>query len=537
MNFNQYTRNPLGNIYKISLMVGYVVVSAILVWIVNYFCFNWPHNDDFLFVSWFRHICVENDYRLLDILAIRDGNHLQAFQALVGIVMFLIFGINFKAIIFLNTALLITTSVSLYLFTSKFMRSKVALFIASIGMLLIVFHPVQTTHFFWPSCFGWFFVNLLFVVNGGILEKYGSRALPLIGVLCVSGMFSIAHGCVLWLGVATHLALKRDEAYVRNSALFLGIFLANCILINALTPHGVGKIHIVDMGAFLIYLIQLMGTLFCVRSTFLLLYIGIGTLAIIALLFKSCYRLTEMNAAERISVSLISSALVTFLFFGKGRFQYGLPWALDDMHFGTMWVPLLLGMVTMSLVQYEKVLSTDNLKCKIIAIIPCLYVFASIAIGVPYLVERGFEIQTSNALGMSFTCDENQSIYLVENLDLGGLKGSLGFINEQMPLMRGLCKKSLDLSILQMPRVRTMLDFPGLYTAMIFQNPNAEKPLRDLWDLYRVRLDLARAFPVLDSKTPQRLLMWARNSVLSGEGYDHDKLDTHKDFYAALPKE
>lgn len=507
------------------LTAVYFVFAMLVVFLIGEYSFNWAHNDDFLLVEWYRHIFLIGDYGLKEVLSIRNGNHPLAFQAVASGFIFKIFGVNFTAIIFFDAVLLICAALTLSWLLSGYLSSNLALAICWLEVLLIAFHPVQTDHLVWAFEFGWFFINFALIANSCLLEKFGPKALPWIAILCLLGSFSSAQGSVLWLCMAIHLFLRNDRVRVWGGLACLSVFLINIVVVMLMTPSGEGRLTFSDGPAFLVYMLQLMGTLYCIRRPTILLLLGILTIFVLISPFVRKGQSAEFNGGERVSICLIVAGAVGFLFFGKGRFQYGLPWAINDMHFGPLWVPLLLGTVGISLLRYEGALQRGN-KHPLLALFPCLYILLSVFASLPYANERGIESQTKAGLGMYFACAEQQSPYLVENLNI--TKGYLSFINEQLPVMRGLCTAPKQKALI------AMIELPCLYSLMIAREPKDEAPLRDLWDVYRTHFDLYRAFPPLERGSARRLLEFAKNNARIGGGYAREMLDSHESFFSAV---
>jgi hypothetical protein len=493
-------------------------------WVIGARGFNWPHNEDFILAEWYRHLVLEHDWSLSQLLATHNLNHPLAFQAAVSTLLFMATGIDFIALIKTTAAMLLLTGAALSLDIGRGLSRPAARAAIVVGVPLLMFHPVQTNHLLWAFEFGWFFITCSMVWNALLIERCGVIGTAIAFLTSVLAAFSSGHGFVLWLTGAAHLALKQTGHARAAVAMFLGAFVLNVAVLSRLAaePSADIRLSAADAPGFMLYTIQLFGMPFSVRSHRWLLCLGISTIVLAAALVARSWRSGLRHEPTRIGLVLILGSVVEVVAFAIGRYKYGLAWVLSQMHAGPLLVPLLLGMLILAMDTGESTPGRTPLWSATSMLVP-VFLVASVISSIPYGLQRAAESQTRAALAMHVSCGDSEQKYLLERLNIGA--GFYDMIRGDLPLIRHLCGQA------EPERVRRLEELPDDYASMIRKDASFEAPLRDLWQVYLAHFDLQRAFPPDKSTTPARLLEFARYDATSGSLYDPDKLLAHRQFF------
>ena len=203
--------------------LGLIALSGIA-FSLAYLCFffNWPRNDDLqlveLVTDWNAHSMT-----LRDVLASRNAEHPIGMQALAHLAIFETFGENYKFIVLFNDLILIISAATLFVAVRSHFSSVLSIVIAFV-ITLILFHPVQTDSLIWPYQTGWFLINLAFIINICLIERFAWKSLPLLVLSATCATLSSRHGIIAWPVMAVQLALLGGwRNWVAALIMFIGL--------------------------------------------------------------------------------------------------------------------------------------------------------------------------------------------------------------------------------------------------------------------------------------------------------------------------
>jgi len=522
---------------RIAILAYALLVMGLLVFLRLQYV-NWARNDDFIFIDWYEHLFVKQDFSFLDFLAIRDQSHPLAFQALVSSLIFAVGGVNFSNLVTVGHLFLVMGAALMALAVSARLISPLCQGLAWILLLAVYFHPVQTDFLLWAFEFGWFVINAMLALSLYCVEIKGSKAYPLAVAACLIAAFSSAHGSVLWLSTAVHIFLKRDQGSRLWGASFLIAAAVNFLILARLTPPDPTGLSLATLPEFLLYFIQIIGAVSGQKDPQLLLVAGGILLSMLVLSIILQIRRHRLTPLDRMSDVAILAALVGTALFARGRFHFGLQWAIASFHMAPILMPCLAGLIIVSLQAFDQIKiqwgqkkpdRVANLMQYPLATLPCLAVVLSLISSLPFARFQSGVLAQQASIGRYFGCQEHPSRYILENSNIG--EGYYDYILTRLPWMRPLCV------VTPLTSIQGLVHFPDRFEAMIRQNPAAADPLHDAWEVYQTHFDLSRAFPPADPATPSRLLAFFRNSALTGSGYATDKMKRHQEFFLALPEQ
>jgi hypothetical protein len=391
-----------------------------------------------------------------------------------------------------------------------------------------MFHPTQTNHLLWAFEVGWFMINSILLLNIYLIERLGDRSKPYIILSLVIGTLNPAHGMVLWFAAGLQFLLKKDlKNRLKWAAFFVAAALCDTIVILSLTPPGEAEMRLSDIGGVAFYFVQMIGASFGSRDENTIVVLGA---LVILLAVVYVWKYWPLKAAEplvRVSFVLTASSILCLLLFTKGRYQYGLQWALTQFHAAPLLVPLLAGLLLLILMSLDESFYAKWTKLLWPAA-ALTFIIASIFSALPYASSRANETQLRRAFGMHVSCNSGWSQYVVDSANITHSPYYHDLIMRSVPLMTHLCGAKEPHS------ARWLETLPSLYSDLMKREHAYEQPLRLLWDIYTTHIDLWRAFPVLDPNTPRNLLEWARNNARMGSVYDAQILKLHEPFFKDL---
>lgn len=516
--------HALGGTPAVALFL--VLVTLLLGGVLAY-AFDWGIAEDYLMVDWYRRLVVTGEWSVVDLLPLRNGAHPLAFQALISTITIHLLGVHFSAIVILNAIVIAATIASLYVLMAPALRSMWAKLGLMLSTAFFLFHPSQTNHILWAFEIGWFLVTLFLVLALAAAEKERATGLLLAAVFCLLATFCSAQGAFVWLAVAAQLSLSRRRA----ALVFLGGFLASAVFAGGGQGGLTAQLLAVfsDFPGSVLYLLQLLGTVFGIRSN--LFTAAAGTVAAIlaaaalVVLFRSYPTPTRY---ERVAAGLLVYSIGATLGFALGRFQFGIEWAMHIFHAtplvsGIYLVPLLMAVRRADAATEWKRVRRPEL------LLVGTFCGASVLAALPYAKTRAEEAQTFRALGMRTHCYQGFAPYLAaEFIGLAKAPHALVLVTDNWSLLAPLCRPDVP------ERASALQMLPSEFERRIRENPALEEPLHDLWNVYGYRVDLQRAFPLSDPRTPQRLIQFARNNAQSGSQYETSILEKHARAYLEI---
>ena len=420
--------------------LGLIALSGIA-FSLAYLCFffNWPRNDDLqlveLVTDWNAHSMT-----LRDVLASRNAEHPIGMQALAHLAIFETFGENYKFIVLFNDLILIISAATLFVAVRSHFSSVLSIVIAFV-ITLILFHPVQTDSLIWPYQTGWFLINLAFIINICLIERFAWKSLPLLVLSATCATLSSRHGIIAWPVMAVQLALLGGwRNWVAALIMFIGLAAA---LVAVPSTNTTSLPGIADAGGFVVYVISLVGGAFGDRDPERAFGLGAVLLACAAIPvgkfgLQAARAGRAPDAMDRVALSLMLAAGLCVAAFALGRYAYGLPWALDRFHASTMMSPFLLGVV----IWWTRAADVVQGARRAAAALPVLLIVMSAVNALAFARERSRDDYRQRALAMLAMCSvEAPSTYLLNSIH--GLSLDEEIVKRNMKALKGLCGRDM----------------------------------------------------------------------------------------------
>jgi hypothetical protein len=511
-------RTEYGGFPAFVLLIGLLVLIA---WLVFTFSFDWPQADDFNLLIWYR-LWQTAEWNFWDLLSVKNGSHLQGFQALLGVILFRLFGVHFIDLNFLNVLFVGFSATLVYLLVASSFELLGQKLLALSLIVLLFFHPAQTNHILWSYEFGWFFISLVLVTNLWLSERYRERALPWIVLSATLGFLSSAQGTFLWLAAAFHFALIPDLRY--RKVIICGVLVVSFAIaaftILQISDHKYLSLSGHDATGFGIYLLQLIGSEFGIRKPSVCLAFGIASVVFTGVIVWRTYWSQSIDRTDRVALTLIFASIVFVIGFAVGRYQFGIEWALDRLHAAPLVVPWFVGTTILCLKQ-AAICTDQRQACGHAYFVLVAVLAASLVTSFGYASARAKESFTARAFAMRKTCESFESFvprYLIHGVNDVAMDSP---VEDNLLQIKHLCTDDVPLRVL---RLETL---PGFFVEIAQQAPYAKDALQDLWNIYTFHYDLQRAFPLTHRDTPKRLLQFAINNADSGSKYESAVLATH----------
>ncbi len=504
---------------------GSVVLSVFLIiYFIYKYTFDWPYNDDFGSVEWYQGLFFDHKYGFLDAAMAHEGVHPIGIHLLTTLLLFSIFGVHFNIVIAFDILFMLATAIGLCVYVYKNYTSAVAKIFAPFLIMIFSFHPVQTTHLVWAFEMGWFIINCALYINAMAVEVWRHKAIPVVLLLLIASAFASAHACILWICVIIHIALMQD---FRHKYVFVGLLLTGFILNVIAIMHGddsrgfsINPHNIVELS---VYFLSLVGSSFSTRSNTALLILGsMITILTIVFVARSIWNRAP-SGIERVALVFMFGAVGFLLTFTKGRYQYGLPWAIEDFHMGPMLVPLLIGLMLYAFRLYDEAGSSNAVK--ILSVASIVFVASSVPVSIPFMLERGEGMLRKDALAMHVACNSGYSKYIIESANIA--VGYYNLIERQIPYLKHLCTSLKPDVVLMLEEMRAKYGTDA-------SRPEIEDALTALWEVYATHLDLIAAFPPNAPDSASRLLEWARGDAIGGSVYEPKKLQEFSSIYQSI---
>ncbi|HEY0184911.1 MAG TPA: hypothetical protein VGC09_19090 [Rhodopila sp.] len=485
-----------------SASIGEVVGASLLLAVGAFlyrYSFNWPFTDDINTIIWYKRFFLSHELGLFDLLRAWDNSHPVGVQALVTTLLLKAFGINLVAILTFSVALITLSSVVLYRGANQYLNSPLARVAFWPMLILMVFHPTQMEHLLWPFEVGWFLVNFILFSNAVAFERYGIAALPMIVMGCLIASFCSAQGSLLWFVAGAH-CLIRPKFACRGALglafISIGILGAAAILHRVGSQAGEYSLAGTDVLGLPWYALLLLGGIFGVHGHAALGVLGLTLVCVVILMGLQLYREARFGPPERIAITMVLASALFVMSFSVGRSKFGIDWATSTFHDAPLLVPFMVGVLILSLRLFPG---------HWLALIAVVLLGASVASALPYGIEYADGWLMQRGLAMRITCDAEAPRDLIDRAN--GLAGYDAELNEAMPVIRPLCTDG------PYGRAARLLVYPQAFRDLGLSHPESSDHLLELWRTYITRLDLLRAFPVDDPRSPTRLLDWARSDT------------------------
>jgi len=505
------------------LLFTFYVIFIVLA--VAKFSYDWPDNDDFGTVKWYHGVFVSHEYNAFDVIKAHEEIHPIGAQLAVTLTLFYELGMHFIVAIWFNIIIILTSAALLVIYLANFYRTSIVKLLLPLSVVALSFHPVQTTHLIWAFEMGWFIINSVLLCNALLLEKWGFKAAPLVLALLIFASFASAHACILWVCAALHIGIISDfrHKYVGISFFVTGFCLniVGVIYSSQAKPEAANPLNYLDM---LYYLISILGTMFSTRSESALFILGLIVFFCVTFQFLQYVLNRDRSELDRVALVFTAASLGFLAIFARGRYQYGLSWALDDFHMGPLLVPLLLGLVLAAFRSYDRGGSSYGVKTLSAAV--AVFILASVPISLPYMFERGSSMAAREALAMHVACNPGYSRYIIEQANIA--PGYYDLIESQLPHIRHLCRSDVSEITLMLKGLRAK------YSPDAAPRPEVQDALVALWEVYATHDDLLRAFPPASPDSPDTLVEWAKEDALNGSPYEPERLLQYSAIFQSL---
>lgn len=493
-----------------------LIVFALFIWT---YAFNFPYREDYILADWHR-ASLAGKMSLIEIINQRNVVHPLGAMAAFTIALFAAFGVNFNLIVACNAVLLVAAQYLIFL-SVRPLKTPFLTGVAALTILIIGLHASQTNHLLWPFELCWFIITLCLAVNVFLVERLSTRWLWLVALPAMIASFSSAHGIFLWPAALFHIVLKYNWRNVWPTLALLAIGAAFWfVAISKLAPPDEVQHPIVAIPEIVRFFVGLIGgTAFGVKHEQFAVYLGIATGGLTALIFLLLYFKQPKSPAARVGATLAVASLLMLAAFSLGRFSYGLIWAFGSFHAGTQSMPLLLGIGIISLALLE------HFKIRYLSALSLLFVLLATFSATTYGLQRGFDSRNERATAMHYTC-AGSSPYLYAELNGFNLQQphNIELIRRTEPFWRDLCGQPL-------PKMASLLvDQPILFKEISAANPDAAKPLDDLWQVYIANYFLLHAFSLAEPDGPKRILQFFRSNAVNGTIHFGFMMKQHETF-------
>ena len=509
----------IGTSLAISLMV-----------LLNHFAFDWGQAEDFHFVDWYRRFFVSNEWQLPQLLNAQNGPHLQGFQALLGVLIFRLFGIHFIYLTYLNWLLCLACAFVTHRLANADLVAGAPRILAPAALVLVFFFPAQVNHLLWPYEVGWFFVTFALLTNLWLVEHQGARALPLVALLALCGTTSSAQGLFLWPAAALHyLSFRSDRHRWLWTAFMLAGFVFSLALMRLLTHVSPTSTlpGIAEIGHFIVYLIQIAGSIFGVRTAWVCLFFGSLICAAAAVyVWRSLRTPAALTRLQRTALVMITYSALAIVGFAIGRWGFGIPWALDRVHAAPLITPGMAGLLLLAL-NSIKPGGTSSQKARLAGGVACAFFLLPTFTSLNYAYERAQDSRSARAFAMFSTCRSLEPHHFVVGVNSLPIQSHLA--EDNFHVIQPLCTVEVP------PRVAALTHFPDHFACLAASDPATEPALRTLWNVYTYHYDLQHAFPISEPGSPRRLIEFAANNAATGSQYETELLAPYATVFLHLP--
>jgi hypothetical protein len=502
-----------------------IVLFLFLLVLVAGSAFNWPHADDFLIIDWFRKFAVTHEYSFYDLISYSNGTHPLGLQAFLSVSIWLATGPNFVVFPILNVLLVGLASTLLVLSVNA--KDSVVRWIFPIAAVASLIHPIQANHLVSSIESGWFLVTLCIALNLWLIERYSSVVWPCLLLVCSMASLSSAVGTFAWLLAAVHLVARaRCRSNLVASAGFLILF-AFITLRSA--QGGSGWQVIVTRGwpDFILYLIQLFGSVFGSRDPAVCARLGVLMIFLPLLSFARSWHLTRtLTPMARVGGVYFLAAMTMTAGFGLAHFEYGLPWALDRFNAGPLLVQMGVAALSLGCDLFAHTVRL-NKRFALVAVATVLFPLASVVTAAPYSTLRFEEQRTARAVAMHVACFEKPAERRLLATSGFDVQHRVLVVNN-IDLLLPMCARKLP------ARARKLLVLPeGLVRAAAGDASKLEA-LEALWQIYQTHYDLQRAFDIDKADLAHKLVLFAKNNAATGSQYEPEALRRYAEMFVAI---
>lgn len=515
--------------------IAFGCFSAILIlWLVRYGP-TWPYRDSFGYLFFLDEI-EAGKVGILEFIAVRNNEHFVAFHYAAAISLLLLTGLQAKALMFANAALLIVSCCLIYAAVSSSVERRLAAIALPFLIAIPLINPVQTSYLIWEFQI-WLYIDIaLLAANCFLIERYGLKAYPLVVIFCIMATGSEAQGSFLWIASGIHIlcVLVPARSASRRKA-GLAILLAHSLIfliaawllmhgkyIAAYAAAGQSQSLMEKLLHMVQYFVTLVGGGFGIRNPQFALLAGAVSLIFWAI--GTAWSINQRFSTPLLRVAFILSAtsLLWVAAFTVGRKSLGIDWAFGHFHASPLLLPFFAGIGLYGIAFLETQASVA-----IGAVLVSICIIPSFA-SIPFGYHRSVEMKANSLMTEDAECvDRNVSDYL--KLHLNGIEGRPELYSEIERYREQLCSNIKDLDSL-----KGLVLMPTKWIKLSSGNPRDIEALSMLWSVYLTHGDLLSAFPESSPTNLDDLLRWAAGDAKNGSKYDRETLSPYADTYIAL---
>ncbi len=485
---------------------------------------DWLFNDDLTTIRWFQQWDA-GTLGVGSLLRLWNNEHPVGAQFAVMVLMRMLLGLDFKALVYLSFIVISATAVLAARRANAAQPATATRLGITFACFVLAFHPTQMEHLLWAFELGWFLVNAIGLANALLTERFERAAVWPSAVLCLVASLASAQGAMTWFAAGAHQALlpggRRRRAIAALPLLLCGML---AVIRLETRPHlAAAAGGDADPLAWLVYALQILGGASGSRRHDVLLATG-GAFVALPLALFWLRRDTPDQGRLRIAAVLVGFSALCVAGFTQGRHALGIDWAIASFHAAPFLVPFFLGLVMLMVAPART--SRRRRADTVITVVLTVLLAATVVAASGYGATRARLWAMDRGYARWATCRSTvPSIVMARG---SGVAFDLSGFDTARPLIDEMCRGPtgpLEMGLVLRPR---------LFDQLAAGRPDVGRALDALWQDYATELMLQLAFKPEEADTPQRLLAFARVNAKKGSELDPDRLGPFADIYCSL---
>lgn len=148
-----------GYIAQIGIVLPFALFTLAAALFVYRYSHNWPRQDDFFLVEFYRRICVIHNFSLKDFFLLRDGARPEGVLTLLPALIFGVKGADFLTPIWLGFFSIFGATTLTVAIASSCLKKPISKAIVWIAVPMAMYHPIQEDLLLQSNSVGWFLAN------------------------------------------------------------------------------------------------------------------------------------------------------------------------------------------------------------------------------------------------------------------------------------------------------------------------------------------------------------------------------------------
>jgi hypothetical protein len=528
----QNTRRSLVEVW-VPIAMGLLTVAGFFAYVFT-FGVNVPYWDEWELLSWFQKF-ANGQLSLYELVTAKHNEHLVAVSYVFMLMQHLVTGFNVKAILITGAMLQVVALGVIVRFVWQALAEGSLRYWMLLPPVFMLLSLSQYQNLLWGFQTPWFMITVGLVLSLALLDsafadvspEQKSKRVIVAAIVAFAASFCSFHGLIVWLAGAIFLYAKNElrmkpmlrdritKTWFIAAGICIAVYLVIYFLNPARNPVGISSAvaALQRPDRVVLFVLLCTGTLLVDVSTRVAL--GAGSIVLIV----ACVSVWRAVAAEKRSKFAFALALITYglafvLLVAVGRGPIGLGMSRESHY--TAYAPLILVGSFIILFHRAPVRGFLLSIVRVTRIALAAFLVVMFVISTYFGVVRGYEWRSERGIAAAILLNyQKEPEFKIERALFGDAKTVIhgaAFLE-----MRGFSTFASGIRALP-SEVLIFREPPQSVLNLIKTNPDMDKAIQRLWDVYCVGHDLQTAFNPYSTTFMHDLVRWAYGTTRMGGG-------------------